>query len=49
MEGAWGKVNGLKFEPVKYPDKKGVIRPCYSLNQLEFLYVITKYSNEMRA
>jgi len=49
MEKDWVKTNGLKFELVKYKDKKGEIRPCYVLDRLQFLYVISKYSNEIRA
>ena len=41
MESAWEKVNGLKFELVNYKDSKGEIRPCYSLNKTECLYIAT--------
>jgi len=53
MEESWVKLCGLKFEltsqKVEQPNGGYRIVPMYSLNQLEFLYVITKYSNEMRA
>ena len=38
MEPAWEKVNGLKFQLVEYRDKKGELRPCYSLTKTECLY-----------
>ena len=37
MESAWEKVNGLKFQLVEYRDKKGELRPCYSLTKTECL------------
>ena len=37
MEPAWEKVNGLKFQLVEYRDKKGELRPCYSLTKTECL------------
>ena len=49
MEPAWKKVNGLKFELVDYKDKKGELRPCYSLTKTECLYVATKFNDEARA
>ena len=53
MEDAWVKVHGLRFELMqkRVPTNNGGYRsiPCYSLSKLEFLYVITKYSNEARA
>ena len=33
MEPAWEKVNGRKFALVEYRDKKGELRPCYSLTK----------------
>ena len=49
MEPAWKKVNGLKFQLVDYKDKKGELRPCYSLTKTECLYVATKFNDEARA
>jgi phage regulator Rha-like protein len=42
MEPAWEKVNGRKFALVEYRDKKGELRPCYSLTKTECLYIATK-------
>ena len=33
MEPAWKKVNGSNFRLVEYQDKKGELRPCYSLTK----------------
>ena len=33
MEPAWKKVNGGNFSRVEYRDKKGELRPCYSLTK----------------
>ena len=49
MEPAWEKVNGLKFQLVEYRDKKGELRPCYSLTKTECLYIATKFNDEARA
>ena len=49
MEPAWVKINGLHFELVDYRDKKGELRPCYSLTKTECLYVATKFNDEARA
>ena len=49
MEPAWEKVNGLKFQLVEYQDKKGELRPCYSLTKTECLYIATKFNDEARA
>lgn len=49
MEPSWEKVNGLKFELVKYKDSKGELRPCYSLTKTECLYIATKFNDEARA
>jgi len=49
MEPAWEKVNGLKFQLVDYRDKKGELRPCYSLTKTECLYIATKFNDEARA
>jgi len=46
MEPAWEKVNGLKFQLVNYQDSKGEMRPCYSLNKTECLYVATKFNDD---
>ena len=35
MESAWEKVNGRKFALVEYRDKKGELRPCYSLTKTD--------------
>ena len=39
MEPAWEKVNGLKFQLVEYRERKGELRPCYSLTKTECLYI----------
>ena len=49
MEKAWVKVNGRNFPLVKYTDKKGELRPCYSLTKTETLYIATKFNDEARA
>ena len=49
MEPAWMKVNGRKFALVEYRDKKGELRPCYSLTKTECLYIATKFNDEARA
>ena len=49
MEPAWMKVNGRNFSLVDYKDKKGELRPCYSLTKTECLYVATKFNDEARA
>jgi len=49
MEAAWEKINGLKFQLVDYMDSKGELRPCYSLNKMECLYIATKFNDEARA
>lgn len=49
MEEAWVKVNGRKFALVEYKDAKGEMRPCYSLNKTECLYIATKFNDEARA
>ena len=49
MEPAWEKVNGRKFALVEYRDQKGELRPCYSLNKMECLYIATKFNDEARA
>ena len=49
METAWENVNGLKFQLVDYRDKKGELRPCYSLTKTECLYIATKFNDEARA
>ena len=49
MEPAWEKVNGGKFSLVEYRDKKGELRPCYSLTKTECLYIATKFNDEARA
>ena len=49
MEPAWEKVNGRKFALVEYRDKKGELRPCYSLTKTECLYIATKFNDEARA
>lgn len=49
MEPAWEKINGRKFELVDYKDEKGEMRPCYSLNKEECLYIATKFNDEARA
>ena len=33
----------------KYTDKKGELRPCYSLTKTECLYIATKFNDEARA
>ena len=49
MEPAWLKVNGGNFSLVEYRDKKGQLRPCYSLTKTECLYIATKFNDEARA
>ena len=49
MESAWLKVNGGNFSLVEYRDKKGQLRPCYSLTKTECLYIATKFNDEARA
>ena len=49
MEPAWVKVNGSNFRLVEYRDKKGELRPCYSLTKTECLYIATKFNDEARA
>ena len=49
MEDAWAKVNGRNFALVEYKDAKGEMRPCYSLNKTECLYIATKFNDEARA
>lgn len=49
MEAGWEKVNGTKFGLVEYQDQKGELRPCYSLNKMECLYIATKFNDEARA
>ena len=49
MEPAWEKVNGGNFSLVEYRDKKGQLRPCYSLTKTECLYIATKFNDEARA
>lgn len=40
LEPAWEKVNGRKFAPVENQDKKGELRPYYSLTKTECLYTV---------
>lgn len=49
MESAWVKVSERNFALVKYTDKKGESRPCYSLTKEECLYIATKFNDEARA
>lgn len=49
METAWEKINGRKFTLVDYTDEKGEKRPMYLFTKKEFLYVISKYKDEVRA
>lgn len=49
MEAAWEKINGRKFTLVDYIDEKGEKRPMYLFTKKEFLYVISKYKDEVRA
>ena len=49
MEPAWLNVNGGNFSLVEYRDKKGQLRPCYSLTKTECLYIATKFNDEARA
>ena len=48
MEPAWKKVNGGNFSLVDYCDSKGQLRPCYSLDKTECLYIATKFNDEAR-
>ena len=45
----WTKVNGGNFSLVEYRDKKGELRPFYSLTKTECLYIATKFNDEARA
>ncbi len=49
MEPAWARVNEGNFSLVNYRDKKGEVRPCYSLTKTECLYIATKFNDEARA
>lgn len=49
MEPAWQKINEGNFSLVNYQDKKGELRPCYSLTKEECLYIATKFNDEARA
>lgn len=49
MEEAWVKVNQRNFALVEYKDAKGEMRPCYSLDKTECLYIATKFNDEARA
>ena len=49
MELAWEKVSESKFRLVEYRDRKGELRPCYSLTKTECLYIATKFNDEARA
>ena len=49
MEPAWQKINEGNFSLVNYQDKKGEVRPCYSLTKEECLYIATKFNDEARA
>lgn len=53
MESAWEKVQGLKFEllqkEVETNNGGRKMRPYYSLNKTECLYIATKFNNEARA
>lgn len=48
MEEAWVKVNQRNFALVEYRDAKGEMRPCYSLDKTECLYIATKFNDEAR-
>ncbi len=53
MEPAWEKVHkskfGFMFKIINLPNRASRKDPYYELNKIEFLYVITKYSDEARA
>ncbi|MBQ8463343.1 MAG: phage regulatory protein/antirepressor Ant [Prevotella sp.] len=49
MEPAWARINQGNFSLVEYRDKKGELRPCYSLTKTETLYIATKFCDEARA
>lgn len=49
MEPAWEKVSERKFALAEYQDEQGKLRPCYSLNKEECLYIATKFNDEARA
>ena len=48
MEPAWRKVNGGNFSLVEYRDKKGELRPCYSLTKTECLYLDKKHTRSLQ-
>ena len=43
-----GIFNGLNFEPVEYIDKKGEVRPCYSINRAGVMQILNKESAVVR-
>lgn len=44
-----GAINGLSFEPVKYIDEKGELRPMYNLDKEASLVLATGYNAPLRA
>lgn len=49
MESAWVKINGVKFNAIKYTDERNRQKPMYSLSLEESLYVASKYDDITRA
>lgn len=48
MAEAWNKISQPKFEPSNYR-ARGKVYPQYIMNKSQALYVVSKYSNEIRA
>lgn len=49
MEAAWTKFTGRKFALSKYIDSSGKSNVMYLLTKVESLYIIAKFSDEVRA
>lgn len=49
MEPAWTKVTGLKFQPSEYTDVSGRKLPMYEFGRSEFMFIISKFNDEIRA
>ena len=49
MEKGWSKVTERKFALSEYKDSTGRTLPCYNFTKSEFLYIISKFSDEIRA
>lgn len=49
METSWAKFSGGNFSLANYTDNQGKPRPMYQFAKTEFLYVISKFNDEIRA